>query len=111
MINSKMSPKQLRDIQSTREMGIEIDQFGFSEEYDLVFAPFMKLAGLIGQYEKALHTYKDSPYVSHWISEQKCLEKEFAANYRALFLDPKKSVQYLPQQWIVDFYSNLNNRK
>lgn len=107
MNNFKTQKKHLRDIQSTRQIGIEIDQFGFSEEYDSLFAPFMKMAGLIGQYEKAIRTYKDSPNVNNWISEQSLLEKEFVAKYRRLFLDAPKSVQFLPQKWMVDFYSRL----
>lgn len=111
MITEKLSPKQTKGLQAAREMGIAVGQFGYSEEYDAAFAPFMTLAGLIGQYERALQTYSNSPNSSYWIAEQRKLERQFITRYQTLFLNSQASVQFLPQKWIVDFYSSLNHRK
>ncbi len=109
MITEKLSSEQTKGLQAAREMGIAVGQLGYTEEYDAAFAPFMTLTGLIGQYERALQTYSYSPNSSYWISEQRKLEKQFIARYRALFLNSQASIRFLPQKWIVDFYSSLNH--
>lgn len=109
MITEELSLEQTKGLQAAREMGIAVGQLGFSEEYDAAFAPFMKLAGQIGQYERALKTYNNSPNIRYWIVEQRKLEKQFIAQYRTLFINSQASIQILPQKWIMDFYSGLNH--
>lgn len=95
-------------LQAAREMGIDFGQFGCSAEYDTAIAPFVMLAGRIGQYEQALRTYNNSPNRNNWIAEQSKLENQFIAQYRALFLNSQAPIRFLPQKWLVDFYSSLN---
>ncbi len=97
-----------KGFQAAREIGIAFGQFGSSEEYDAAFAPFVTWAGLIGQYERALQTYINSPNRNNWIAEQSKLERQFVARYQALYLNSQAPVQFLPQKWIVDFYSSLD---
>jgi len=109
--NERLAPLHATAVgfQAARELGITFGQLGYSEKYDSALAPFVTWAGLIGQYERAIQTYSNSLNRNNWISEQSKLERQFVARYRALYLNSQAPVQFLPQKWIVDFYSNLNH--
>ncbi|MBX9766985.1 MAG: hypothetical protein K2X47_06920 [Bdellovibrionales bacterium] len=111
MMGELVSPAQINGLREAREMGISIGHFGCSQEYDSAIVPFVTWAGLIGQFEQAIQSYPGSPNMPYWISEQLKLQKKFVDRYSQLFAGTKKTIQVIPQKWIVDFYRVLKRRE